>query len=63
MRMRNVLGAACAAAILVAPAVPAWSQGKTVKIVVPSTPGSGPATPAGRAISRRQLLVPRSIAA
>ena len=29
--------------LLVAPAVPpAWSQGKTVKIVVPYTPGSGP---------------------
>jgi tripartite-type tricarboxylate transporter receptor subunit TctC len=43
MRMLNFLAAACAAAILVAPALPpAWSQGKTVKIVVPYTPGSGP---------------------
>ncbi len=42
MRIPNVLGAALAAVLLVAPTVPAWSQGKTVKIVVPYTPGSGP---------------------
>jgi tripartite-type tricarboxylate transporter receptor subunit TctC len=42
MRMLNVLGTALAAVLLVAPTVPAWSQGKTVKIVVPYTPGSGP---------------------
>lgn len=40
--VRN-LGAAClAAAVVVLSAPPAWPQGKTVRIIVPYTPGSGP---------------------
>jgi tripartite-type tricarboxylate transporter receptor subunit TctC len=41
--MRSVAGAALAAAVLFgSPVPPAWSQGKTLRIVVPYTPGSGP---------------------
>jgi tripartite-type tricarboxylate transporter receptor subunit TctC len=41
--MPKVLGVVCVAAALLAPSIPAaWSQAKTLKIIVPYTPGSGP---------------------
>jgi len=43
MKMLKLAGTALAATMLLTPAAPpAWSQGKTLKIVVPYTPGSGP---------------------
>ena len=43
MRMPKVLGLVCVAVALLAPSIPAaWSQAKTLKIIVPYTPGSGP---------------------